>query len=1457
MEEAAEIQGLVAAVVESGGAQARSCYDRYKAILTKYQEQPQLLDGHLEGIVQPLAVLLRSTALSSTAQDTGSVQNICRLLHVLISVRGYKTVVRFFPHEASDLERVLQVLGFVADARAAADTAADNSSISLWEAQAVLLLWLSILVLIPFDLVILDSEVTCASSRAAAQLAYTPLAGRIMRLCQAYLQHPGAVREMAALLLARLLTRPDMAAALADFLQWQQQALAAAAGPAAVFLLPGVLQTLALVFKFGRREQLLPLAPQLWQQVAGLLGDGSGSSSSSGLGSNALARKLAVKLVQRIGLVLLPPQLAGWRYVKTAADLGQNLSAAGAGAGADHTGAPADAPGTAAAGGEQQQDAEAAGAAATEIPEETEDVLGVLLSSCCDRDTVVRWSAAKGVGRLASCLPLELAEEVVDGVMTLLVPSEPDSAWHGGCLAIAELARRSILSPVRLPALSPLLQQALAYDVRRGPCSVGAHVRDAAAYVCWALARAYEPQQLSACVAELSASLLTMACYDREVNCRRAAASAFQECVGRLGSFPHGLEILAVADYFSVGNAANAYLHVAPFVAQFPEYTSSLLQHLADVKLRHWDRALRALAAMGLAGLAPVAAPQLAGHALPQLLKLVTADVLEVRAGAVLGVAELLPALAAVLPPAASPPTAQTAAGSSCRGALGACLQPAVAEGVVGVLGRLEAAGLYRGKGGELMREAAARLVEQVAAAAGSLGVVPLVQFGPTKRQQQQQQEGCSSGKQRQQATGPVDDVDEAEEEDGDADLDAATAAAGDGSKQDSSSKSQRRPPLQLLLTPEYHTSALRLVLDCLGHVQNSIQASGVAALKSHACAFQADTVQRPQLLALVQQCCSRVADRDALPAARRGAAAALGVLPAGLIRQQAGDVLAVLAAAAQVPGVNQAGLEVETRIAAVSSLAQLTLELLTSSSEGTAAAAAEQPGDSIASMPMQVVTGCVFPALLGAFEDYTRDNRGDVGSWVREAAMDGLAELVLALGSMQQQQQDGVEQGQQQQQQQQQHLQDAAAMLPTDVASMQPQLLQQQQQQQHSTQPDGAAGWHPSSLVQLHRRLALLVVSGMLRQSLERIARLREAALTRLQQLLGQPATAAAVPGAAGIAAALPDDAAELAGVASLACVAKLGGLLQLQWYRLPLLEGLVASIGGVDASLAKAASAALLSQLEGGATAAAAAAEVAAATPEVRSLREDVAALLLQLWQTQTGSLRLSLPLIKTAALLITHAGFAGVSVSGSAVDIPAAATSATAAAAAANDDSKQLAAAGAARSFAWGALQLLKQELRGCSDVSKLLEGASLMAQLACIGDCSGSAIQSVMVLLVNRVPKVRRHMAEQLYLQMLAVQAEADAEHPREQQQQQSVFEAVPAEDLEAALDVLLISPWDGPIDQARAGREELAGHLQIDIRTRRVTKASEGKDAAAMLAPNTAEHESYQSLLDDAARGGGY
>jgi hypothetical protein len=66
-------------------------------------------------------------------------------------------------------------------------------------------------------------------------------------------------------------------------------------------------------------------------------------------------------------------------------------------------------------------------------------------------------------------------------------PSSGDDhgAWHGACLCLAELGQRGLLLPSRLGQAVPGVARALQYDVVRGACSIGAHVRDAACYVCW------------------------------------------------------------------------------------------------------------------------------------------------------------------------------------------------------------------------------------------------------------------------------------------------------------------------------------------------------------------------------------------------------------------------------------------------------------------------------------------------------------------------------------------------------------------------------------------------------------------------------------------------------------------------------------------------------------------------------------------------------------------------------------------------------------------------------------------------------------------------------------------------------------------------------------------------------------------------------------------------------------
>lgn len=209
-------------------------------------------------------------------------------------------------------------------------------------------------------------------------------------------------------------------------------------------------------------------------------------------------------------------------------------------------------------------------------------------------------------------------------------------------MAVAELAKRGLLLPYRLEHLVPLLLKALTYDEMKGYMSVGQNIRDSACYVCWAFARAYDPKDLQPFITKIATGLLIVTVYDREINCRRAASAAFQESVGRLGTFPHGIDIMTTADFYTVGLRTNSYLNISDFIAQYEEYTIPLIDHLVDMKSGHWDITIRELTAKTLNKLTARNIDYMINTVLTKLLEKSQSIDVNVRHGVVLALGEII-----------------------------------------------------------------------------------------------------------------------------------------------------------------------------------------------------------------------------------------------------------------------------------------------------------------------------------------------------------------------------------------------------------------------------------------------------------------------------------------------------------------------------------------------------------------------------------------------------------------------------------------------------------------------------------------------------------------------------------------------------------------------------------------------------------------------------------------------
>ena len=402
-----------------------------------------------------------------------------------------------------------------------------------------------------------------------------------------------------------------------------------------------MLQTLVEVFKTGHRDDLVTRVDAVFNLVLKTVLTNKFTKKSSHI------KKGKVNLAQRIGCIMLRPKLAPWRYQRGHRSLTQNLASSGVAAQIiSNTTQQQTAAAQSGTADEEMKGAEDDIGGEEELNddqiEQLEFIIQFLLDGLKDDDSIVRWTAAKGIGRITMRLSADFADQIVGQLSELFGPSESDGAWHGGCLALAELCRRGLLLPQRLNEFVPVLEKALVYDINLGNHSVGAHVRDAACYVVWSFSRAYAPDIMRPHVMALASKLICISLFDREVNCRRAASATFQEAVGRQGTFPHGIEILTEADYFTLSNRVNAYLNVSCFVAQFDEYWLGMLKYLAEVQLKHWEASLRQLAAQSLSVLSVFNPAATVTEILAPLIANVFSKALHIRHGAILGVSEII-----------------------------------------------------------------------------------------------------------------------------------------------------------------------------------------------------------------------------------------------------------------------------------------------------------------------------------------------------------------------------------------------------------------------------------------------------------------------------------------------------------------------------------------------------------------------------------------------------------------------------------------------------------------------------------------------------------------------------------------------------------------------------------------------------------------------------------------------
>ncbi|KAH7637282.1 hypothetical protein HUG17_7488 [Dermatophagoides farinae] len=241
-----------------------------------------------------------------------------------------------------------------------------------------------------------------------------------------------------------------------------------------------------------------------------------------------------------------------------------------------------------------------------DIPDYFENLIQLMLQNLVYKSTPVRFSSAKYLSTISSRLPAEYSEQIVQHILQYCHSNSEDHYWHGSCMALAEFVRRGLVSiDSMMPDIIRIVDDALFYEQIKGSFVSGSNVRDAACYICWSMARAYDGKSIAQFVAHLAPILLNVVCFDRQLNCRRAASAVIQELAGRTQQFPHWIDVIPRTEFHSLSQIEHTYLNIGfHFAITYEEFRPTIVDNLLSQKCIHWDPAIRRLASKTVAKIA-------------------------------------------------------------------------------------------------------------------------------------------------------------------------------------------------------------------------------------------------------------------------------------------------------------------------------------------------------------------------------------------------------------------------------------------------------------------------------------------------------------------------------------------------------------------------------------------------------------------------------------------------------------------------------------------------------------------------------------------------------------------------------------------------------------------------------------------------------------------------------------